>query len=77
MPENTTFPATLLTIGARDERVPPWATVKWAVAIRSHLGKDCPVHLNLVPGGHFLTDEEEVQLEALEACWLERLVEES
>lgn len=49
-------------------------TAKWAAAIRAHLGNQSPVHLNLVQGGHYLTDEEELQVEAREACWLQHFV---
>ena len=71
VPKGTTFPPTLLTIGAKDDRVPPWMTVKWAAALRGRLGEECPVHLKLVPGGHFLTEDEELQIEAWEASWLQ------
>ena len=70
------LPPILITAGAADERVPLWMPAKWAAGVLANAerkGEDSEVYLNVTPGGHYLTHEEEHDLDALEAAFLERL----
>jgi protease II len=66
------LPPVLVTAGALDERVPIWGPAKWVAAVRARL--ECEVYLNVVQGGHYLCQEEELHLDALEAAFLTRSV---
>jgi len=71
------LPPILVTAGATDERVPIWMPAKWVAAVREKPGVggkgEVEVCLNLTAGGHYLTQEEELHLDALEAAFLENL----
>lgn len=64
------FPPVLVTAGLLDDRVPVWMPAKWVAALRAVAGRQCAVHLNVYPGGHFLTQEEEQGLDALETAFV-------
>ena len=66
----THFPATFITTGSQDQRVPPWMPAKWAASVRHQLGSKCNINIHVTHGSHFLSDEDDLVASAMEATWL-------